>query len=192
MSSASPSHRLNWLLLLRYLSPYRWQALLLAGILAATIAIQLATPLLAGRFIDVAVLNAAVMPKVDFDASDEEWNAALELALQVNTRSQLTLIRRAVAHFLAAGGGSIVGLSSWASQRGAGNANLVGYAASKAATAAAVGLVTRFFVPTPSSMPTAPSVKLAFTRMRRLTSWPEMVFQFARSSAHCHPMSLGL
>jgi ATP-binding cassette subfamily B protein len=55
VSSASPSHRLNWRLLPRYLSPYRWQALLLAGILAATIATQLATPLLASRFIDAAV-----------------------------------------------------------------------------------------------------------------------------------------
>lgn len=98
----------------------------------------------AGR-IDVAVLNAAVMPKVDFDASDDEWDAALDLALQVNTRSQLTLIRRAVAHFVESGGGSLVGLSSWAAQRGAGNANLVGYSASKAATAAAIKTVARSY-----------------------------------------------
>ena len=69
----------------------------------------------------------------------------LDHALQVNTRSQLTLIRRAVAHFLDAGGGSLVGLSSWAAQRGAGNANLVGYAASKAATAAALKTVARAY-----------------------------------------------
>ena len=95
--------------------------------------------------IDVVVLNAAVMPKVDLDAADEDWDAALDHALQVNTRSQLTLIRRAVAHFLDAGGGSLVGLSSWAAQRGAGNANLVGYAASKAATAAALKTVARAY-----------------------------------------------
>jgi ATP-binding cassette subfamily B protein len=49
------SHRLNWRLLGRYLSPYRWQVLLLAGILAATMATQLVTPLVAGRFLDAAV-----------------------------------------------------------------------------------------------------------------------------------------
>ncbi len=54
MSSPSPSHRLNWRLLVRYLRPFRWQMLLLAGILAATITIQLATPLVAGMFIDAA------------------------------------------------------------------------------------------------------------------------------------------
>jgi NAD(P)-dependent dehydrogenase (short-subunit alcohol dehydrogenase family) len=98
-----------------------------------------------GGRIDVVVLNAAVMPKVDLDASDEDWDAALDQALQVNTRSQLTLLRRATAHFLEAGGGSLIGLSSWAAQRGAGNANLVGYAASKAATAAAIKTVARAY-----------------------------------------------
>lgn len=96
----------------------------------------------AGR-IDVVVLNAAVMPKVELDAAEDEWDAAVELALQVNTRSQLTLIRRAVGHFLGAGGGSLIGLSSWAAQRGAGSGNLVAYAASKAATAAAVKTLAR-------------------------------------------------
>lgn len=95
--------------------------------------------------IDVVVLNAAIMPKAAFDAPDDEWDAALDQALQVNTRSQLTLVRRAVAHFLEAGGGSIVGLSSWAAQRGAGNANLAAYAASKAATAAAIKTVARAY-----------------------------------------------
>jgi ATP-binding cassette, subfamily B, bacterial len=54
VSSVNSSHRLNWHLLVRYLRPYRWQMLLLAGILAATIATQLATPLVASRFIDAA------------------------------------------------------------------------------------------------------------------------------------------
>jgi len=98
----------------------------------------------AGR-VDVVVLNAAVMPKVDLDAPEEEWDAAVEFALQVNTRSQLALIRRAIGHFLDNGGGSIVGLSSWAAQRGAGSANLVAYAASKAATAAAIKTLARAY-----------------------------------------------
>ena len=54
MSSTSPHHRLNWRLLVRYLQPYRRQVLLLAGILGAMIAIQLATPLVASMFIDRA------------------------------------------------------------------------------------------------------------------------------------------
>ncbi|MDN3495428.1 SDR family oxidoreductase [Planococcus sp. APC 4015] len=98
-----------------------------------------------GGRIDVVVLNAAVMPKAEFDAPDDEWDAALDEALQVNTRSQLVLLRRAVAHFLEAGGGSVVGMSSWAAQRGAGNANLAAYAASKAATAAAIKTVARAY-----------------------------------------------
>lgn len=96
-----------------------------------------------GGRIDVAVLNAAVMPKAELVGPDEDWDSALDLALQVNTRSQLGLIRRSVAHFLEHGGGSIVGLSSWAAQRGAGNANLIAYAASKAATAAAIKTIAR-------------------------------------------------
>src|SRR5688572_22262267 len=55
VSSALTPHRLNWRLLVRYLQPHRWQMLLLGGVLAATIAIQLATPLVASRFIDRAV-----------------------------------------------------------------------------------------------------------------------------------------
>lgn len=57
---SSPPHRLNWSLLLRYLRPYRWQMLLLAGILAATIAMQLATPLVASMFIDAATGDGAM------------------------------------------------------------------------------------------------------------------------------------
>ena len=54
MSSTNAHHRLNWSLLVRYLQPYRWQMLILVGILAATIAMQLATPLVASQFIDAA------------------------------------------------------------------------------------------------------------------------------------------
>jgi ATP-binding cassette subfamily B protein len=57
---SSPPHRLNWHLLGRYLQPYRWQMLLLAGILASTIATQLATPLVASLFIDAATGDGAM------------------------------------------------------------------------------------------------------------------------------------
>lgn len=60
MSSTIPTSHLNWHLLVRYLRPYRWQMLLLAGILAATIATRLATPLVASRFIDSATGGGAM------------------------------------------------------------------------------------------------------------------------------------
>ncbi len=58
MPTSTSSHRLDWPLLVRYLRPYRLQVLALAGILAVTIAVQLATPLIAARFIDRAIGGA--------------------------------------------------------------------------------------------------------------------------------------
>ena len=60
MSSAIPPHRLNWRLLVRYLRPHRRQLLLLGGILGVTIAVQLATPLVASRFIEQATGDGAI------------------------------------------------------------------------------------------------------------------------------------
>ncbi len=59
VTTSSPSPRLNWILLVRYLRPYRWDVLALAVVLAVTIAIQLATPLVAARFLDRATGGAA-------------------------------------------------------------------------------------------------------------------------------------
>ena len=60
-SSPSPSRspRINWILLARYLRPYRWDLLALAAVLAVTIAVQLAAPLVAARFLDRATGGAA-------------------------------------------------------------------------------------------------------------------------------------
>ena len=49
----------NWRLLGRFLGPYRRQLILLAAILAATITIQLVTPLVAGRFVDDAITGSS-------------------------------------------------------------------------------------------------------------------------------------
>lgn len=54
MSSPNPSQRPNRRLLVRSLRPHRRQLALLAVVLAATIAVQLATPLVASRFVDAA------------------------------------------------------------------------------------------------------------------------------------------
>jgi NAD(P)-dependent dehydrogenase (short-subunit alcohol dehydrogenase family) len=95
--------------------------------------------------IDAVVCNAAVMPEVDFDAPAEDWNAAWDLALQVNTRAPSDLTRLAAQHHLDNGGGVIVGISSWAAQRGASSARLAAYSASKAGYAAMLKTVARAY-----------------------------------------------
>lgn len=95
--------------------------------------------------VDVLVANAAIMPEAAFSDSDEEWEAAWYSAIQVNTTAPAFLIREAVNHFLARGGGDIIGISSWAAQRGAGNMKLGAYSASKAGIAALVKTIARAY-----------------------------------------------
>jgi NAD(P)-dependent dehydrogenase (short-subunit alcohol dehydrogenase family) len=95
--------------------------------------------------IDAVVCNAAVMPEVEFDAPVADWNAAWDLALQVNTRAPSDLTRLAAQHHLDNGGGVIVGISSWAAQRGASSARLAAYAASKAGYAAMLKTIARAY-----------------------------------------------
>ena len=83
--------------------------------------------------VDVVVVNAAIAPQTPFDGADEEWDAGWEQTFRVNVFEAASLMREAVRHFLAAGGGSIVTLSSWAAQRGSALPQLPAYAASKAA-----------------------------------------------------------
>lgn len=58
MSSDLSSSRLDWRLLAHYLKPHRLQVVALTGILVGTIAVQLATPFVAARFIDQATGGA--------------------------------------------------------------------------------------------------------------------------------------
>jgi len=83
--------------------------------------------------IDVVVVNAATLLETPFDGSDEQWDENWEATLRVNVLEPVSLMREAVRHFLAAGGGTIVALSSWAAERGSAIARLSAYAASKAA-----------------------------------------------------------
>ncbi len=53
--------------------------------------------------------------------------------MRVNVLEPASLMREALRHFRAAGGGTLVTLSSWAAQRGSAIPRLTGYAASKAA-----------------------------------------------------------
>lgn len=94
--------------------------------------------------IDVLVNNAAVMiwnGSVDEDL--DAWDAAWEQSMQVNVLAPARMLRQAVRHFLPAGGGSIITISSWAAQRGVGNPATIAYAASKAAIRAATQTVAR-------------------------------------------------
>jgi NAD(P)-dependent dehydrogenase (short-subunit alcohol dehydrogenase family) len=83
--------------------------------------------------IDVVVVNAAILRETPFDGSDELWDEHWEATLRVNVLEPVSLMREAVSHFLAVGGGTIVALSSWAAERGSAIASLSAYAASKAA-----------------------------------------------------------
>jgi NAD(P)-dependent dehydrogenase (short-subunit alcohol dehydrogenase family) len=96
--------------------------------------------------IDVFVNNAAVMI---FEGGIEEeldaWDQAWEESMQVNVMAPARMLRRAVRDFRAAGGGSIITISSWAAQRGVGNPSTIAYGASKAAIKAATQTVARNF-----------------------------------------------
>jgi NAD(P)-dependent dehydrogenase (short-subunit alcohol dehydrogenase family) len=93
--------------------------------------------------IDVFVNNAALMLETPLDADDASWNDAWERTFRVNVLAAGSLLRDAVRHFQERGGGIAISLSSWAAQRGAGNSNLVAYAASKAAIKAVAQTIAR-------------------------------------------------
>ena len=95
--------------------------------------------------IDVLVANAAIMPEAAFSDTDEQWEKAWYSAFQVNATAPAFLIREAVNYFLENSGGTIIGISSWAAQRGAGNMKLGAYSASKAAIAALVKTIARAY-----------------------------------------------
>jgi NAD(P)-dependent dehydrogenase (short-subunit alcohol dehydrogenase family) len=96
--------------------------------------------------IDVLINNAAVM---DFsggiDAPLDVWDRVWAEALRVNVEAPARLVRRAVQHYLAAGGGSIISISSWAAQRGVTNPATMAYGASKAAVRALTQSVARAY-----------------------------------------------
>lgn len=97
----------------------------------------------AWRRIDVLVVNAATMPTTAFTGEDAGWDEGWRQALQVNVLEPASLIREALAHFLAHGGGTLITLSSWAAQRGSAIADLAAYASSKAAIANLTQTVAR-------------------------------------------------
>jgi NAD(P)-dependent dehydrogenase (short-subunit alcohol dehydrogenase family) len=83
--------------------------------------------------IDTVVINAATMPETHLDGDDAQWDDGWERTLRVNVLEPASLAREAVKHFIAHGGGTLIGLSSWAAERGSAIPHLPAYAASKAA-----------------------------------------------------------
>ncbi len=96
--------------------------------------------------VDVLVNNAAVMRLAGgIEDTEEAWDRVWDEALRVNVLAPARLMRHAVRHYLDAGGGIIVTLSSWAAQRGPDNPALLSYAASKAAVLAATKTIARHY-----------------------------------------------
>jgi len=96
--------------------------------------------------VDVLVNNAAVMRLGGgIEAADDAWDAVWDEALRVNLLAPARLMRAAVRHFLARGGGTLITLSSWVVHRGASMPDGLAYAASKAALAAATKTIARAY-----------------------------------------------
>ena len=93
--------------------------------------------------IDAVVVNAAISRETPFDGADAAWDEGWDEVLRVNVLEPASLIREAVAHFRANGGGVVITLSSWAAQQGSAIATLPAYAASKAAIKAVTQTVAR-------------------------------------------------
>jgi NAD(P)-dependent dehydrogenase (short-subunit alcohol dehydrogenase family) len=94
--------------------------------------------------IDVLINNAAVM-RIAGGIDDEEsvWDRVWDEALKVNVLAPVRLMRNAVRHYLQAGGGTLITISSWAAQRGPGNPALIAYSASKGAVLSATKTIAR-------------------------------------------------
>ena len=96
--------------------------------------------------IDALVNNAAMMSfEGGIDDPDETWDRVWAETLQVNVKAPADLLRAAVRHFRAAGGGTIVTISSWNAQRGSTNPTTIAYGASKAGIMAATKTIARAY-----------------------------------------------
>jgi NAD(P)-dependent dehydrogenase (short-subunit alcohol dehydrogenase family) len=96
--------------------------------------------------IDVLVNNAAVFLNDDVspdggNPSDSVWSTTLN----VNVLAPAHLLRQAVRHFRARGGGIAITISSWNGQRGSSNPGTIAYAASKAAIHASTQTIARCY-----------------------------------------------
>lgn len=94
--------------------------------------------------VDATVLNAAIMLTTGgVEDDDAVWDDAWDRHWRINVLSPTRLMRNAVRHYLARGGGVLVTISSWAAQRGTTSPDMMSYAASKAAVKAAAQSIAR-------------------------------------------------
>lgn len=83
--------------------------------------------------IDILVNNAAMNLETPFEGSDELWDENWARLMQINVFEAANVMRESVRHFVPAGGGVVISMSSWSGQRGSAIRELPAYAASKAA-----------------------------------------------------------
>ncbi|KXO72972.1 SDR family NAD(P)-dependent oxidoreductase [Brucella anthropi] len=96
--------------------------------------------------VDVLVNNAAIFLNAGGIEEDEaEWDEVWDKTLQVNVRSPSDLMRAAIHHFKAHGGGNIITVVSWNAQRGSSSPKTIAYAASKGALKAATQTIARTY-----------------------------------------------
>lgn len=96
--------------------------------------------------VDVFVNNAATMLwDGGFDQPLDAWDLTWNKTLQINVLAPSRLLRRAVKHFTAGDGGTIVSISSWAAQKGVTNPDTIAYGSTKAAIHAATQTIARAF-----------------------------------------------
>jgi 3-oxoacyl-[acyl-carrier protein] reductase len=96
--------------------------------------------------VDVLVNNAAIFLNAGGIEEDEaEWDEVWDKTLQVNVRAPADLMRGAVHHYKANGGGIIVTVVSWNAQRGSSSPKTIAYAASKGALKAATQTIARTY-----------------------------------------------
>jgi NAD(P)-dependent dehydrogenase (short-subunit alcohol dehydrogenase family) len=96
--------------------------------------------------VDVLVNNAAIFLNAGGIEEDEaEWDEVWEKTLQVNVRAPADLMRGAVHHYKAKGGGIIITVVSWNAQRGSSSPKTIAYAASKGAIKAATQTIARTY-----------------------------------------------
>ncbi len=97
----------------------------------------------AGR-IDAVVLNAAIVRTTGgVEDSDAAWREAWDSQWRINVLAPCDLMRLAVHHWLATGGGILVTMASWNAQRGSTSPAQLSYAATKAAVKAAAQTIAR-------------------------------------------------
>lgn len=94
--------------------------------------------------VDVLINNVASLgPSAGIEDGEDTWDQVWDLTLRVNVLTPVRLIRHAVRHFRAAGGGVVITIASCSAERGAQTGGAIATAASQAALRSATQTVAR-------------------------------------------------